>query len=79
MNDPVVLVVDDEKSLRDFVRQALDLSFDFEWSNKKLFYGLYKRTGSFFENSDMMARDKPSPEELALLAPFVDGGVNDGR
>ena len=54
------------------VRQALDLSFDFEWSNKKLFYGLYKRTGSFFENSDMMARDKPSPEELALLAPFKD-------
>lgn len=37
------------------VRQALDLVFDFEWSNKKLFYGLYKRTTSYFENSDMKA------------------------
>ena len=37
------------------VREALDLAFDFEWSNKKLFYGLYKRTASFFENSDMKA------------------------
>ncbi len=54
------------------VRQALDLAFDFEWSNKKLFYGLYKRTASFFENSDMMATGKPSPEELALLEPFKD-------
>ena len=26
------------------VREALDLVFDFQWSNKKLFYGLYKRT-----------------------------------
>lgn len=54
------------------VRQALDLAFDFEWSNKKLFYGLYKRTTSFFENSDMMANGPPSPEELALLEPYKD-------
>ena len=26
------------------VRKALDLAFDFEWTNKNLFYGLYKRT-----------------------------------
>ena len=54
------------------VREALDLAFDFEWSNKKLFYGLYKRTASFFENSDMMATGKPSAEELALLESFKD-------
>ncbi|HPG88822.1 MAG TPA: extracellular solute-binding protein, partial [Hyphomicrobium sp.] len=54
------------------VREALDLAFDFEWSNKKLFYGLYKRTASFFENSDMMAQGLPSPEELALLTPYKD-------
>ncbi|MBY0560895.1 extracellular solute-binding protein [Hyphomicrobium sp.] len=54
------------------VRQALDLVFDFEWSNKKLFYGLYKRTTSYFENSDMKATGKPSPEELALLEPYKD-------
>lgn len=54
------------------VREALDLAFDFEWSNKKLFYGLYARTASFFENSDMKASGAPSPEELALLAPYKD-------
>jgi microcin C transport system substrate-binding protein len=54
------------------VRLALDLVFDFEWSNKKLFYGLYKRTTSYFENSDMKATGLPSPGELALLNPYKD-------
>lgn len=52
------------------VRQALGYAFDFEWSNKVLFYGLYTRTQSFFQNSDMMATGTPPPEELALLEPF---------
>ncbi len=52
------------------VRKALDLAFDFEWSNKNLFFGLYKRTSSFFENSDMEAVGPPSAEEVALLEPF---------
>ena len=54
------------------VRAALDLVFDFEWSNKKLFYGLYTRTTSYFENSDMKATGKPSTEELTLLDPYKD-------
>src|SRR6185312_11636303 len=54
------------------VRKALDYAFDFEWTNKNLFYGLYTRTESFFENSDMKAKGKPSPEELALLEPYKD-------
>lgn len=54
------------------VREALDLAFDFEWSNKKLFFGLYKRTKSFFQNSDMMAVGPPSEAELKLLEPFRD-------
>jgi microcin C transport system substrate-binding protein len=54
------------------VRQALDLAFDFEWSNRNLFFGLYKRTASFFENSDLKATGLPSPEEVALLEPFRD-------
>ena len=37
------------------MREALDLAFDFEWSNKNLFYSLYTRTQSYFENSDMKA------------------------
>ena len=52
------------------VRKALDYAFDFEWTNKNIFYGLYTRTESFFENSDMKATGKPSPAELALLEPF---------
>jgi microcin C transport system substrate-binding protein len=54
------------------VREALGLAFDFEWSNKNLFFGLYTRTASYFENSDLKAVGPPSPEELALLEPFRD-------
>lgn len=54
------------------VRKALDLAFDFEFTNKNLFYGLYQRTNSYFENSDMKAEGLPSPAELALLEPFKD-------
>ena len=52
------------------VREAIDLAFDFEWTNKTLFYGLYGRTNSMFENSALAAREKPSAEELALLEPL---------
>jgi microcin C transport system substrate-binding protein len=49
------------------VRQALDLAFDFEWANRNLFYGLYDRTQSFFENSPMKAEGEPSVDERKLL------------
>ena len=52
------------------VRRAFDMAFDFEWENKNLFYDLYKRTTSYFENSDLKATGLPSPDELALLEPF---------
>ena len=52
------------------LREAFIYAFDFEWTNKTLMYGSYKRTHSVFQNSDMMAVGKPSPEELALLEPF---------
>lgn len=52
------------------VRRAMDYAFDFEWSNANLFYGAYKRTQSFFENSTYKAEGKPSPEELKLLEPL---------
>jgi microcin C transport system substrate-binding protein len=54
------------------VRLALSLAFDFEWSNRTLFYDLYARTGSFFQNTDMAASGEPGPDELALLEPFRD-------
>ncbi|WP_457650410.1 extracellular solute-binding protein [Profundibacter sp.] len=52
------------------VRQAISMAFNFEWSNKSLFYGLYQRTDSFWENSDMQAEGMPSEAELALLKPL---------
>ena len=52
------------------VRRALDLAFDFEWTNRNLFYGLYERTNSMFENSPLAARGPPSAAELALLEPL---------
>jgi microcin C transport system substrate-binding protein len=54
------------------VRQALGQAFDFEWSNRFLFFGLYTRTESFFENSELKAVGPPSPGELALLEPYRD-------
>jgi microcin C transport system substrate-binding protein len=54
------------------VREAMILAFDFEWTNQNLMYGSYDRTHSYFQNSEMMAKGKPSPEELALLEPHRD-------
>ena len=54
------------------VRHALDLAFDYEWMNKNLFYGLYVRTASYFENSELKAKGLPTAAELALLEPYRD-------
>ena len=52
------------------VREALGYAFDFEWTNENLFFGLYDRTTSMFENSDLRARGPISEPERALLEPF---------
>lgn len=52
------------------VRRAISHAFDFEWTNKNIFYGLYERMASYFENSDLAARGLPEGAELALLAPY---------
>lgn len=52
------------------VRRAIACCFDFEWSNRSLFYGLYQRSQSNFQNSDFAAVGPPGPGELALLEPF---------
>lgn len=54
------------------VRRAIALCFDFEWTNKSLFYGLYDRSQSNFEKSDFKAAGTPSADELALLEPLRD-------
>lgn len=52
------------------VREALGYAFDFEWSNKTLFYGAYTRTKSYFSNSELASQGLPGPEELKILEPF---------
>lgn len=52
------------------IRRALNLAFDFEWSNSHLFYGAYTRTESYFSNSDFASSGLPSAKEIALLQPF---------
>ncbi len=52
------------------VREALAYAFDFEWSNKNLFYGSYTRTRSYFDNSELAATGTPQGEELQILEPF---------
>ena len=52
------------------VRQALVLSFDFESVNRRMFYGVYTRSNSFFTNSEMAATGKPTDAELAILLPL---------
>ena len=54
------------------VRKALSFAFDFEWSNKNLFFDAYKRTDSFFENSELASSGLPSSEELYYLNPYYD-------
>lgn len=54
------------------VRQAIGLAFDFEWLNKQLFYGLYKRVQGYYPNSEFHAEGLPKPDELALLEPLRD-------
>jgi microcin C transport system substrate-binding protein len=54
------------------VREAMTIAFDFEWTNKNLMYSSYERTHSVFQNSEMMAKGEPSPDEVALLEPFRD-------
>ena len=52
------------------VREAINLAFDFEWTNKNLLYSSYIRSQSYFSNSELGARGLPSAAELAILEPY---------
>ena len=61
------------------VREAISLMVNFEWMNETLFYGLYDRPESFWDNSDLKAAGVPSEAELAVLQPLVDEGLLDAE
>ncbi len=52
------------------VRQAITYAFDFEWTNRNLFFGLYTRSESFFSNSELASRGLPQGEELEILERY---------
>ncbi len=57
------------------VRQAIGLAFNFEWTNRTIFYDLYKQPVSFWDGTDLAATGTPSEGELALLKPLVEEGL----
>ncbi len=54
------------------VRRAIGMCFDFEWTNRNIFYDAYARSHSTFERSAYKAEGPPSADEIALLEPFRD-------
>ena len=52
------------------IREALTYGFDFEWTNKNLFFGQYARTNSYFENSELASTGLPSGRELEILERY---------
>ncbi|HYD17559.1 MAG TPA: extracellular solute-binding protein, partial [Patescibacteria group bacterium] len=52
------------------VRKALGYAFDFEWSNKQFAYGSYKRSNSYFDNSELAATGRPQGRELEILEKY---------
>ena len=49
------------------VREAFNLAFDFEWANKAMFFEQYRRSSSYFGNSELASRGLPEGQELAIL------------
>lgn len=54
------------------VRRAVQLAFDYEWSNKQFAFGAYKRTNSYFENSELASSGIPMGRELEILKAYKD-------
>lgn len=53
------------------VRAAIAGLFDFEWANKNLYAGAYRRTKSYFDGSELSSHDHPASDaEKALLEPY---------
>ncbi|QRM56936.1 extracellular solute-binding protein [Sinorhizobium sp. BG8] len=54
------------------VRKGLTLAFDFQWVNRNLFENAYKRTESYWQNSDLSSLGIPADErEKAVLGPTI--------
>ncbi len=54
------------------MREALGMLFDFEWSNRVLFYDAYRRSESYYPNSPFSATDLPAGQEFLYLSEHRD-------
>lgn len=52
------------------VREAIGLTFNFDWANDRLFYNQYRRLYSYFTNTGMEATGLPQGREKELLLPY---------
>ena len=59
-------------------REALGLLLDAEWINHNFFFDRFRRTASYFEDSELSARGRPADaRERELLAPFPEAVRDD--
>jgi len=65
------------------VRKALILMLDFGWLNRNLYHGLYSRTQSYFDRSELSSHDRPANarerELLRIYAAKIESDILDGR
>ena len=54
------------------VRQALGYAFDFEWTNRQLLHGIYERSTSYWNNSEMASSGIPQGLALQVLQEYQD-------
>ena len=55
------------------VREALAIVFDFEWINQNIYAGVYKRSRSFYDDSELSSAGRPADaRERGLLAAWPD-------
>jgi len=52
------------------VRAALGLALDYEWMNRQMFYGAYRRVHGLFGNTACETQGSPSDDERTLLEPW---------
>ena len=52
------------------VREAIGYAFDFEWTNRNLFFDQYTRSKSYFSNSALAASGLPQGRELQVLQEY---------
>ncbi|HKF99022.1 MAG TPA: extracellular solute-binding protein, partial [Xanthobacteraceae bacterium] len=54
------------------LRRAFNFAFDFEETNKQMFFGQYKRIASYFEGLELASSGLPEGQELAILETVRD-------